>query len=59
MRYFDNCEIIWTIWDNFDNYEIPEDDFKDGSGEITPEADVAEAEGLHYLVQVLHVFPGN
>ena len=42
-----------------DNYEIPEDDFKDGSGEITPEADVAEAEGLHYLVQVLHVFPGN
>ena len=38
-------------------WETPEDDLKDGPGEVAPEADVAEAKGLHDLVQVLHVLP--
>ena len=38
-------------------WETPEDNLQDGPGEVTPEADVAEAKGLHDLVQVLHVLP--
>ena len=38
---------------------IPEDNFEDGPGEIAPEADIAEAKGLHDLVQVLHVLPAH
>ena len=37
----------------------PEDDFKDGPGEVAPKADVAEAERLHDLVQVFHVLPAR
>ena len=45
------------VKENFENCKTPEDDLKDGPGEVAPEADVAEAKGLHDLVQVLHVLP--
>ena len=50
-------EVIDWVKDSFEVCETPENDFKDGPGEIAPEADVAEAKGLHDLVQVLHVLP--
>ena len=52
-----NTEMVARVKDNFEDREKPEDDFEDGPGEVAPEADVAEAEGLHDLVQVLHVLP--
>ncbi len=36
-----------------------EDDLQAGAGQIAPEADVGEAEGLHELVEVAHVLPGH
>ena len=52
-----NTEMVARVKDNFEDREKPEDDFEDGPGEVAPEADVAEAKGLHDLMQVLHVLP--
>ena len=54
---FEDCEMVDHVTDYFEDCETPEDDFEDGPGEVAPEADVAEAKGLHDLVQVLHVLP--
>ena len=51
LRFYDHVK------DNFEDFETPEDDLENGPCEIAPEADVAEAKGLHDLVQVLHVLP--
>ena len=51
LRFYDHVK------DNFEDFETPEDDLENGPGEIAPEAHVAEAKGLHDLVQVLHVLP--